>query len=1182
MNYLRGAVSAISAPYQYYKDLNPSTLTGAIDVIVVRRPKDIHELPPEAPPRQLTDEETELVCSPFHVRFGKWQVLRPQDKKVDVFVNGQLVPFSMKIGEAGEAFFVFETDEDVPDSLVTSPILEATKPGQTNAQAGETGRFGAGAPSPQPKESQGSSQEPEFLDLNASPESQSRDSESASPTTPKPSETSGSSGHSLLTRTAHIGKAVMGVAHEVEKTEADKLKDKTVMEAIKEAGEGARDFARDKETAALNATGNAAVGITSTEDKGDEILPEEEMEKAHEPDVRYTDSMVFDMEGYHAHAHGREASDATLKSRNPGGSSHSGSSSPDRTPGPSRTPSPTPSIPPPPSSVAFPTFRATSEPPPDHDDYPASTSRLANSATVTRTPSASTAPRPHLPTLPTVPTSDTEEYTWDWGNFPQKTPVRTTFPHALGHGHGHLSGTSVDLTPRKGKGRMLSEEPDRGRVLAAAPADANDNAPYGLGGRLTVDKDDPTRFRVFIEGRTVEFELALIKFTDSKKSAAGPLGGEDEVEDEKRFEESKVDFERFLNDESVVRDANLVLRWAGDKYIRRQDGSPLMEALVTWRESALRDQQSSHLSSRSPSLQPLSEDEAIKSEGDEPASEGRRPKRSITSIGNETAADSAASRAAPTSSSWVRWWSRSRRTETARPDFNHTNSEPPAVAAAKLKVAGSEEVTTPMRRTTTSVSAPPLPSTPESTPSSPGTLTPDSQGTPEPRKRFAKTLRLTSNQLKSLNLKSGANSVTFSLSSTGVAACSARLFVWEWTDLVVVSDIDGTITKSDALGHVFTMIGRDWTHLGVAKLYTDICRNGYKIMYLTSRAIGQADSTREYLKGIKQNEYQLPEGPVIMSPDRLMASLHREVIMRKPEVFKMACLRDIQKLFGGPTHNPFYAGFGNRITDALSYRSVNIPSSRIFTIDSSGEVKMELLELAGYKSSYIHMTDLVDQMFPPINRKWASQYTDFNYWKTPIQDFPLPDLFPPSPALSARSDTSNQSTFARLRNFSLVSSRQPSKQPFTLPPPATEPGQGQAARNAQDTSNENRLRQMTSFERLSSTLASLSLSSSSTVGSPRSSSPTLHDESESEYDEDDGDVEGQKVRRKRRRRRSVTSMPGSLPGSEPGSDDEMVFGHNEDEDHGYEGEGENEEEVPDEALDEALFAAGEMKNVDYI
>lgn len=71
MNYLWGAVNAISAPYQYYKELaplNPSTLTGAIDVIVIRRP---------AP-----GGGTELACTPFHVRFGKWQVLRPGEKKV--------------------------------------------------------------------------------------------------------------------------------------------------------------------------------------------------------------------------------------------------------------------------------------------------------------------------------------------------------------------------------------------------------------------------------------------------------------------------------------------------------------------------------------------------------------------------------------------------------------------------------------------------------------------------------------------------------------------------------------------------------------------------------------------------------------------------------------------------------------------------------------------------------------------------------------------------------------------------------------------------------------------------------------------------------------------------------------------------------------------------------------------
>jgi phosphatidate phosphatase LPIN len=146
--------------------------------------------------------------------------------------------------------------------------------------------------------------------------------------------------------------------------------------------------------------------------------------------------------------------------------------------------------------------------------------------------------------------------------------------------------------------------------------------------------------------------------------------------------------------------------------------------------------------------------------------------------------------------------------------------------------------------------------------------------------------------------------------------------------------------------------------LGIARLYTDICNNGYKMMYLTSRAIGQADSTREYLKSIAQGDYRLPEGPVIMSPDRLMASLHREVIMRKPELFKMACLRDIQRLFADKAAEAFYAGFGNRITDALSYRSVGVETSKIYTIDSTGIVRTELLQAAGHKGSYLALVSL--------------------------------------------------------------------------------------------------------------------------------------------------------------------------------------------------------------------------------
>jgi phosphatidate phosphatase LPIN len=212
----------------------------------------------------------------------------------------------------------------------------------------------------------------------------------------------------------------------------------------------------------------------------------------------------------------------------------------------------------------------------------------------------------------------------------------------------------------------------------------------------------------------------------------------------------------------------------------------------------------------------------------------------------------------------------------------------------------------------------------------------------------------------------------------------------------VISDIDGTITKSDALGHVLNMIGRDWTHAGVAKLYTDIVNNGYNIMYLTSRSVGQTDTTRAYLHGINQDGYKLPRGPVICSPDRTMAALRREIYLRKPEVFKMACLRDILNLFCGK-ENPFYAGFGNRLTDALSYRSVNIPSTRIFTINSNAEVSLDLLSLNKYKSSYVTMQELLDHFFPPVTllvHSGGEEYTDFTYWRdTPqeLDDFSTTD-----------------------------------------------------------------------------------------------------------------------------------------------------------------------------------------------
>lgn len=40
-------------------------------------------------------------------------------------VNDSEIAYPMKLGEAGEAFFVFETEHEVPEEFQTSPLMQA-------------------------------------------------------------------------------------------------------------------------------------------------------------------------------------------------------------------------------------------------------------------------------------------------------------------------------------------------------------------------------------------------------------------------------------------------------------------------------------------------------------------------------------------------------------------------------------------------------------------------------------------------------------------------------------------------------------------------------------------------------------------------------------------------------------------------------------------------------------------------------------------------------------------------------------------------------------------------------------------------------------------------------------------------------------------------------------------------
>ena len=132
MQYVRSISGSLSSTWN---SINPATLSGAIDVIVIEQ------------------EDGTLACSPFHVRFGKFSLLRPLEKKVEFKVNGVKQNYAMKLGEGGEAFFVFETSENVPESLQTSPIISpATSPSAVSLEQDAT-----------------SLPEPSYLDISSEP-----------------------------------------------------------------------------------------------------------------------------------------------------------------------------------------------------------------------------------------------------------------------------------------------------------------------------------------------------------------------------------------------------------------------------------------------------------------------------------------------------------------------------------------------------------------------------------------------------------------------------------------------------------------------------------------------------------------------------------------------------------------------------------------------------------------------------------------------------------------------------------------------------------------------------------------------------------------------------------------------------------------------------------------------------
>ena len=163
---------------------------------------------------------------------------------------------------------------------------------------------------------------------------------------------------------------------------------------------------------------------------------------------------------------------------------------------------------------------------------------------------------------------------WEWGAFPQRSPVVEMFePRGLRAAKPRWKGKGREEFDVHELSRAQSEPPalDEGeRTARPVPAPEDEGAGDGVlgaGGRLVRDRADPARMGVWLDGRTVWFEMAVVEPVLLKKANGrkGALGELEEMDAAEVFDKDKVTLERFLDDETILEEPGLVLRWAGDR-----------------------------------------------------------------------------------------------------------------------------------------------------------------------------------------------------------------------------------------------------------------------------------------------------------------------------------------------------------------------------------------------------------------------------------------------------------------------------------------------------------------------------------------------------------------------------------------------------------------------------------------
>ncbi|RLW12374.1 hypothetical protein DV515_00000699 [Chloebia gouldiae] len=886
---------------ELYKGLNPATLSGCIDIIVVRQP------------------DGNLQCSPFHVRFGKMGVLRSREKVVDIEINGEAVDLHMKLGDNGEAFFVQEADngqEVIPYHLSTSPILsEGTALMESQLKRNSIDRI-------------------RNLDTNASSQvpPQTHGSQPSTETSP--------------------------VCSSVKKRRKKRRKSTHKIDSLKREDTHG-DTSEDEDLFPI------------------EISSEEEKEPLDNSRIPVPDVFVDDVSDIKAPA-------VSVLSQSAPYPHSDGEWSPLQSPSDSRPPTPQSDS----ELVSKPTDRSGLKNNPHMHWAWGELPQAAKASSLLKAKEPSTADvNPSESThFRVIQSSPVEEF-----NTVSPLP-------ALGQADAAIADESEPLPAEADKPE--TELP--GAAEPPLPANEEIKQAAACSAQPTGKTDSPSRKKdkrsrhlgadgVYLDDLTdMDPEVAALYFpkngdnAQSKSTAdVGPrppshspqsvgssgvdsgaestsdgirdlpsiaislCGGLTENKEitKEEFLEHAVTYQQFVDNPAIIDDPNLVVK-IGNKYYNWTTAGPLLLAMQAFQKPLPKA-----------TVESIMRDKMPKKGGRWWFSwRGRN-----STIKEETKPEQGMSESGLTEDSSQ--MSRANRIK----DESSSSDEDPRAAKQNL---GSLQTNSSHLSLLSGIS-------------------------------YKKSLRLTSDQLKSLKLKNGPNDVTFSVTTQyqGTCRCEGTIYLWNWDDKVVISDIDGTITRSDTLGHILPTLGKDWTHQGIAKLYHKVSQNGYKFLYCSARAIGMAGMTRGYLHWVNERGTVLPQGPVLLSPSSLFSALHREVIEKKPEKFKVQCLTDIKNLFY-PNTEPFYAAFGNRPADVYSYKQVGVSLNRIFTVNPKGELIQEHAKTN--ISSYVRLCEVVDHIFPLLKRSHSSDfpcsdtYSQFTYWREPLPPFETQDVHPAS------------------------------------------------------------------------------------------------------------------------------------------------------------------------------------------